>query len=101
MGSSARPPAGWRSRIGGPAREVASDLKDSCGQVEGVVTVLPVKGKSAGDGDVIGGLRCVACGRLYAPDGTRAGELCDMCFLHVCYRERFPRLDAVRRERAR
>lgn len=60
-----------------------------------------MKSKSAGDGVVIGGLRCVACGALYAPSGLHSAELCDMCYLHVCYRERFPRLDAIRRERAR
>ena len=63
--------------------------------------MLPVKGKSAGDGDVIGGLRCHGCGTLFAPSGRHNLEVCDMCFLHICYRERFPRLDAIRRERAR
>ena len=63
---------------------------------------MTVKTKSAGDqSQVIGGLRCVACGALYAPDGRHTLEVCDMCYLHLCYRERFPRLDVIRRERAR
>jgi hypothetical protein len=60
-----------------------------------------VNGKSAGDGVVIGGLRCQACGTLYAPDGRTTSEVCALCHLHLAYRERFPRLDIIRRERAR
>ena len=58
------------------------------------------KSKGAGDGDVIGGLRCVACGAYYRPSGITGSEVCAMCHLHLAYRERFPRLDQIRRERA-
>ncbi len=78
-------------------REVPRDLEDSCGQVPGDVEGDKMTGKSAGDSVVIGGLRCIACGTLFAP---REGlEVCAMCHLHLAYRERFPRLDQVRRER--
>ena len=60
--------------------------------------MLPVKGKSAGD-VVIGGLRCQGCGAMYRPPkATRSVEVCDLCYLHLCYRERWPRLDTLRRE---
>ena len=57
--------------------------------------------KGASDSEVIGGLRCVACGALFAPDERTSKEVCSMCHLHLAYRERFPRLDMIRRERAR
>ena len=63
--------------------------------------MLPVSGKSAGDSEVIGGLRCVGCGAMYRPSGFTTPEVCAMCHLHLSYRERFPRLDVIRRERAR
>ena len=60
--------------------------------------MLP-KSKSAGDGVVLGGLRCQACGTMYAPRGDRTTEVCELCYLHLLYRERWPLLDVVRRER--
>ena len=57
--------------------------------------------KSAGDDVTIGGLRCVACGARYRPSGFTTREVCGMCHLHLTYRERFPRLDQIRRDRAR
>ena len=59
---------------------------------------MTIRAKSAGDdGVVIGGLRCIACGVMFSP---REGlEVCPMCHLHLAYRERFPRLDQIRRER--
>lgn len=57
--------------------------------------------KYAGDSDVIGGLRCVACGARYRPSGFTTLEVCALCHMHLAYRERFPRLDTIRRERAR
>ena len=74
---------------------------DPCGQDSEAVTVMPGQGKSAGDSEVVGGLRCVACGALYRPSGFTTAEVCGMCHLHLSYRERFPRLDLIRRERAR
>ena len=59
------------------------------------------KDKGAGDGVVIGGCRCLGCGTLYAPSGHYTTQVCDLCHLHLAYRERFPRLDVIRRERAR
>lgn len=60
---------------------------------------MKIKSNSAGDdGIVIGGLRCVACGVLFSPDGRTGAETCAMCHLHLAYRERFPRLDMLRRE---
>ena len=57
--------------------------------------------KGAGDGEVIGGLRCIACGAYYRPSSFTTAEVCAMCHLHLAYRERFPRLDAIRGNRAR
>lgn len=63
--------------------------------------MLPKTIKGAGDGVVVGGLRCQACGAMYVPSGHYSTEVCALCYLHLCYRERFPRLDYLRARDAR